>query len=451
MSNKTPVVWSKNRAKLINKGPIEFHEGTLFEVVSGAPTGNRPQGSVVIDTDAKLWQATDNSGNYQQFSTGGGSSTVFDTTEFSGAGTVLDPTKLTGSFYPSADSATAFQVRKADNTTPVWTLNSVTTEAVLEGKINLGKIDPFGRTMIWDYGTNSVIKLGSLAEDGDPTNVSSEGIVVVGTNSNGVFSQTEWAYARIKSTRIGILNTISDVQNYIFRADEIGLYLRNDAGDKTFNIARSSGDVTVGSGLFKPRVNSTTAFKWTKADGTSPLLTIDSTTPLTTITSPLTLAGANAKSTIADTDLFALINSEASNVVDKVTLVTLKASLKAYFDSLYEPLGGGVDYANKQITGSATLAPDVEQTLVTYTVPASTKFRFLAGTGGASGDNMWTVKVNGDVQMTKKNSYLMRDADLHLPLELQAGDVLTVLAKNVTIVGESNSVSCWLYGKELPI
>lgn len=446
MANKGPLVWSKNKAKLLNNGPIEFYSGVLLEVVDTAPSGNRPKGTVVIDKEAKLWQATDDIGGYQQFSTGA-SSTSFNTSEFSGTGTLLDPIRLAGTFYPSVDSTTAFSFKKADNTTQVFTIDSTNTQAMLYGKVNLGKVDAFGRSMIWNYGTNSVLKMGGIQQDGDPADVSSEGMVIIGPNSNGTFDYNNWAFVRVKSTRVGINNCIANVQNYIFRADETSLYLRNDSGTKTFEVTRSTGMMTLDSGIIRPRVNSTTAVRLTKADGTSAVVTVDTSTPKVTLNGQLYIPDLVAKALPTDADTLILNDMADGGLAKKLSI----ADLKALLDTLYEPLGGTMDFANKQLTGSTTLAMNEEQTLITYTVPSNTKFRWLAGTGGSSGDNMWTVKINGDTYMTKKNSYMMRDADIYLPLELAAGDVLTIMSKNVSIAGESNTVSVWLYGKEIAV
>jgi hypothetical protein len=115
--------------------------------------------------------------------------------------------------------------------------------------IRLGTTDAFGRNQIWNSLLNAIMRLGSLAQDGDPLNTSSEGIIAYGTNSNGAFAQNDWAYARIKSTRFGLLNCIANVQNYIFRVDELGMYLRNDAGTKTFEVTRSTGAITTPVGI----------------------------------------------------------------------------------------------------------------------------------------------------------------------------------------------------------
>ncbi len=52
-----------------------------------------------------------------------------------------------------------------------------------------------------------------------------------------------------------------------------------------------------------------------------------------------TIHGATSKSTPVDADEFGLIDSAASNVLKKLTFANLKATLKTYFDSLYQAAG----------------------------------------------------------------------------------------------------------------
>jgi hypothetical protein len=53
------------------------------------------------------------------------------------------------------------------------------------------------------------------------------------------------------------------------------------------------------------------------------------------------IAAATGKTTPVNGDTMALSDSEASNGLKKLSWANLKATVKAYFDTLYEPLGGG--------------------------------------------------------------------------------------------------------------
>lgn len=125
------------------------------------------------------------------------------------------------------------------------------TIKAVNNQLQIGVVDPFDRTQIWNYGANSVLRLGSLAEDGDaPGDISSEGIVVYGLNSNDAFAGGDFGYARIKSNRFGLYNSIADSAGYIFRVDPSSLYLADDSYNKTFQVTRSTGAIktTLGAG-----------------------------------------------------------------------------------------------------------------------------------------------------------------------------------------------------------
>jgi hypothetical protein len=250
-----------------------------------------PIGSIVLDNvNAKLYQATDSLGTYAEVGSGGGALTFGR--GLTGDGGVGDPLRMSGEYHPAVDAVNAFEIRKADGVTDVLSVDTANTVAVLNGKMNLGKVDAFGRTMMWNYGTNSVLKLGSLAQDGDPADVSSEGVVLVGANSAGTFDATNWAFVRLKSTRIGINNCVANVQQYIFRADETGMYLRNDAGAKTFEVDRATGLVKV-SGGFQPVTDSATALQFRNAAGTSTLFNMDTLSMVSTTNYKLVVQGVD--------------------------------------------------------------------------------------------------------------------------------------------------------------
>lgn len=121
-----------------------------------------------------------------------------------------------------------------------------------------------------------------------------------------------------------------------------------------------------------------------------------------------TIHAATGKTTPADADTTALIDSAASNVLKKLTWANLKATLKSYFDTLYAPIGGGsglivgadavVTASSSESTGgsgnynydsSPTTAPTTSQayrkddaTLAYTAQSASNKLRFnYAGSG----------------------------------------------------------------------
>jgi hypothetical protein len=152
---------------------------------------------------------------------------------------------------------TAGSVLFSDGTTisqdnPNFTWNDVLNYLYVNNKIQIGSVDAFSRSQIWNAMTNASLRLGALAQDGDFGDVNSEGIVAYGPNSQGtaINSTTgNFGYARIKADRIGLLTSILNVQNYYFRADPTEMYLRNDAGTKTFTVTRSTGNIKTAMGL----------------------------------------------------------------------------------------------------------------------------------------------------------------------------------------------------------
>lgn len=123
---------------------------------------------------------------------------------------------------------------------------------IVKNRVQIGSVDAFSRSQIWNALTNASMRLGALAQDGDFGDVNSEGIVAYGPNSQGTAINSasgDFGYARIKADRIGLLTAIANVQNYYFRVDPTSLYVRNDAGAKTFEVNRSTGQIDTALGL----------------------------------------------------------------------------------------------------------------------------------------------------------------------------------------------------------
>lgn len=119
----------------------------------------------------------------------------------------------------------------------------------IKSNIYLGLIDAFSRTQFWNYESNSVIRLGSLQQDGDAFNITSEGSVFYGQNAQGdAMSNLDWGYARIKPYRIGLYNAKNaGYVGYLFRLDTQTneCYLRDNAGNKTFDFNRINSSLTI--------------------------------------------------------------------------------------------------------------------------------------------------------------------------------------------------------------
>lgn len=158
----------------------------------------------------------------------------------------------------------------------------------INGNIKLGTVDAYARTQIWNRGTNAVLRLGALGADGDPApDVSSEGIVIYGPNSNGVMQSqpvNQFGYARIKHNRFGILNCIDGVQNYIWRFDMANdeWYISTNTGTKKFQFYRTEGRFKAGTVEVTNLNIGSAATKITK-DGSNNMTFIDAVTGTKTL------------------------------------------------------------------------------------------------------------------------------------------------------------------------
>jgi hypothetical protein len=121
---------------------------------------------------------------------------------------------------------------------------------VRNGSLQLGTQDAFGRNQIWNFLPSSILKLGSLASDGDAQTVSSEGIVIYGQNIQGDnMSSPDFGYARIKPSRIGLYNSQDDIADYYFKVDSTSLFLKDNSFSKKFEITRSNGNTFIAGNL----------------------------------------------------------------------------------------------------------------------------------------------------------------------------------------------------------
>lgn len=112
----------------------------------------------------------------------------------------------------------------------------------------------------------------------------------------------------------------------------------------------------------------------------------DASTPAeTTTTIGSLINGATGKTTPVDADTMPIIDTEASNVLKKLTFTNLKAFLKTYFDTLYQAVGSYVTAAGFTLTGEIDLGENAGLVL-DAALSADGKYSGIveAGTAGAT-------------------------------------------------------------------
>lgn len=139
---------------------------------------------------------------------------------------------------------------------------------------------------------------------------------------------------------------------------------------------------------------------------------------------------ATAKTTPVDADLVGIVDSAASNVLKKVTRGNIKATLKAYLDTLYAPIGasGGmtnlgessiVGLATNSFTGIGSSAEIIHVSLLAVSVDTSSAVPILVQLGDAGGLENTTY----DSSITYLNSAGISNANRTdgVPLDTNAG------------------------------
>jgi hypothetical protein len=119
-----------------------------------------------------------------------------------------------------------------------------------------GSADAFGRRQLLFYGSNDpnpgssgytglggILRLGLLQSDGDSQNIISEGIVIYDHNSNNDFDNTNYSISRFKGLRFALTDTISGVNNILFRANESELRWTN-SGNTGVNFLCNNSTLT---------------------------------------------------------------------------------------------------------------------------------------------------------------------------------------------------------------
>jgi hypothetical protein len=255
-----------------------------------------------------------------------------------------------------------------------WFDSAVASNSTVQAKqdsvstIKLGTLDAYSRSQVWNYGTDSILRLGSLQADGDATgNISSEGFVTYGKNSNGVMDNTNYGFARIKPMRFGLWNAISGVSEYIFKVDSTSLYLANDSFAKTFEVSRSTGsiDTSMGAGVVM--------------SDSSGVLSASTSGGISTTTTGVTIANG-ANSTIGPNVTVNIATADASNTG------LLSSTNWNQFNN--KPSGGGGLYGLAYWSSTSNLSALTELKITT----TNPKRMTMGGTGTPS--TLSNVKIN---------------------------------------------------------
>jgi hypothetical protein len=159
----------------------------------------------------------------------------------------------------------------------------------------------------------------------------------------------------------------------------------------------------------------------------------------TTITLGSKINGASEKTTPIDADMVGLMDSNASNILKKLSWTNIKATLKTYFDSLYTLANLGGVPTSRQVNGHA-LSSDV--TVSKSDVGLSSVTNDAQLKRSASDFTTFTEKttpVNGDIVLIEDS------ADSNNKKKLQIGNLSTKYADYyyAESLGESNTTSSY--------
>lgn len=123
---------------------------------------------------------------------------------------------------------------------------TITTDA----NLTAFPLDPFGRPQIWDKrlgGAGAVYRNGSWTQDGDPTDVTGDGIVSYGPNAAGLGPNgVDGGYARVKPNRFGLAQVVGGGPlTYYWRVDQTQMVYRDDLGVDKFSVDRATGNTFI--------------------------------------------------------------------------------------------------------------------------------------------------------------------------------------------------------------
>lgn len=133
----------------------------------------------------------------------------------------------------------------------------------------------------------------------------------------------------------------------------------------------------------------TYAANWHKLDYTDAVLSVDGQTGAIDLAA--ILAAKADKATPVDADSFPIIDSAAGNALKELTFTNLKAFLKTYFDTLYQPLAAILTGLAAMGTGVGSVHQTAAATFVKRTLTGTTNLITVTDGDGVAGNPTFTV------------------------------------------------------------
>lgn len=233
-----------------------------------------------------------------------------------------------------------------------------------DGKIKVQTASSSGGASAWGDLTGTLSDQADLQAALD----SKEDSIAAGTS--GQYWRGDKTWQTLDKTAVGLSNVVnSDTTTTANISDSTDKRFMTDAQETKLDSVESNADVTdatnvAAAGAYMLASNdaddidtTTSTNKFTTASDISKLAGIEASADVTdAVNVGTSIDGSSAKTTPVDADTTPLIDSAASNVLKKVTWANIKATLKTYFDTLYQPV-------NASLTSISGLSPSNDDIL----------------------------------------------------------------------------------------
>lgn len=326
----------------------------------------------------------------------------------------------------------------------VWTIDdgAVTNAKVGTGidaaKIADGSVSNTEFQYINSLTSNAQTQINSKATEGTAVAFTS-----VNINGTGGAGHVHYKHQSVDPSATGS-------STVIYAGSDGEMYQKNDGNAKTklLTAAQIGTDVQAYSSVLANTTASFTTADETKLDGIEALADVTDSANVGS-----SIHGATAKTTLVDADTMPLIDSAASNVLKKVTWANIKATLKSYFDTLYQAAGSYLTSANivQTITNGVTTNAPSEDAV----------FDALAGKQATlvSGTNIKTIEGqslvgSGNIDLAKSDVGLGNvdnTSDANKPISTATQTALNAKQNTLTLTTTGSSGAATLVGATLNI